>query len=264
MPIATLVSFLPIYFWAYVYLLPREIRLLLDGGFYSAITFELVTACAACGLIARLSAYQIAPASRRFASTNRELRFPWMKPVHTAIKFVAPFLKNDAQLTVGIFCIALTGYFLGLFAILFVLLYSFALLSAFGSAEKIMLMSQGEVDVEEIGDFQLGIRRLSVTTFREMVGRHLGFLSMVILAVPFCLGFGRFVSLIGNDDVALVINSSAVQSKLIASTDTGLLFMASADAKVLRLIAWRPTDYFLLMPNGQVVCFGERNTFCAP
>lgn len=262
-PIAALVSFFPIYFWTYVFILPRDVRLLLDGGFYSAIAFELVMACAACGLIARISAYQIAPAFSRFESmSDLEPRYAWAKPIKSVVNRVAPYLTNEARMTVAIFLIAITGYFIGIFGIFFLLLYAFSLFSAFGSAEKTAIISRGNMDIEATGDFRLAMRTLSTISLKDMVSRHLSFLSIAILTLPFCLGFGRFVSLIGNDDVALSINSNVVQSKLIGSTDAGLLFMASADAQVLRQIIWRPTDYFLLMPNGQVVCFGERNTAC--
>lgn len=263
-PILALVSFFPVYFWTYVYTLPREVRLLLDVGFYSAIAFELVMACAACGFIARVTAYQITPAFSRFVPlSHREPRFAWAKPVQSFVKRIGPYLTNDARMTVSIFLIAITSYFIGIFGIIFLLLYVFLLFSAFGSAEKTAIMLGGDMEIEHIGDFQLAVKTLSDISFQDIVSRHLSFLSMVVLSLPFCLGAGRFVSLVGNDDVALSVNSNIVQSKLVASTDAGLLFMASADAKLWRLITWRPTDYFLLLPNGQVVCFGERNTTCA-
>lgn len=262
-PILALASFFPVYFWTYVYTLPREVRLLLDGGFYSAIAFELVLACAACGLIARFLAYQITPLFRRYVPlSDREPRYAWAKPIQSVVSSVGPYLTNDARVTLAIFLIALTSYFIGVFGIIFLFLYICTLVSAFGAAEKTEIMSRGDMDIESTGDFRLAIKTLSTISFQELVGRHLGFLSLAILTLPFCLGFGRFVALVGNDDVALHVNSKVVQSKLIASTNVGLLFVASTDAKVLRLVTWRPTDYFLLMPNGKVVCFGERNKHC--
>lgn len=264
-PVAALVSFFPVYFWTYVYALPREVRILLDGGFYSAIAFDLLITCAACGFIARISAYQIATSFGKFISfPGSELKYAWAKPIQSAVNSVGPYLTNDALLSTSIFLIAITSYFIGIVGIIILLLYEFMLFSALGSAEKTAIMSRGNMDIEATGDFQLAIRTLSTISFQEMLSRHLSFLSMAILALPFCLGAGRFVSLVGNDDVALSVNSNVVQSKLIASIDAGLLFMASADAQVLRLMTWRPTDYFLLMPNGKVVCLGERNTTCTP
>ena len=263
MPITALASFFPVYFWTYVYILPREVRLLLDGGFYSAIAFELVMACAACGFLARLTAYQITPFfCRSVPLSGRELRYAWAKPIQSAIKSASPYLTNDGLVTFSIFLIAITSYFIGVFSIIFLLLYTFILLSAFGSAEKTRLMLCGRMDVEAVVDFKLAVKTLSEISLKDIVSTHLSFLSMAILSLPFCLGAGRFVSLVANDDVALSVNSNVVESKLIASTDVGLLFMASADAKIWQLITWRPTDYFLLLPNGQVVCFGERNTAC--
>ncbi len=262
-PILALVSFFPVYFWTYVYTLPREVRLLLDGGFYSAIAFELVMACAACGVIARFSAYQITPVFRRFVPlSDREPRYAWAKPIQSVVSSVSPYLTNDARVTLAIFLVAITGYFIGVIGVMFLFLYMGTLFSAFGAAEKTEIMSRGDMDIEATGDFRLAIETLSTISIQEMVGRHLSFLSMAILTLPFCLGFGRFVALVGNDDVALSVNSNVVQSKLIASTNAGLLFVASSDAQVLRLMTWRPTDYFLLMPNGKVVCFGERNKNC--
>lgn len=262
-PFAVPVSFFPIYFWTYAYTFPREVRLLLDGGFYASIAFELVVACAACGFIARITAYQVtSDFSRHVFFSGRELRYSWAKPLQTVVDSIAPYLANEALVTISIFLITITFYFIGILGILFLLLYLFLLLSSFGSAEKTARVLSGDEGVVAIGNLKLAINTLSTISFQQIVSRHLKFLSLAILTLPFCLGGGRFVSLVSNDDVALTVNSNVVQSKLIASTDAGLLFMASSDAKILRLITWRPTDYFLIMSNGQVVCFGKRNTAC--
>jgi len=263
-PIAALVSFFPIYFWTYSYFLPREVRILLDPGFYTGVAFELIMVCAACGLIARISAYQFTPLLKLFLPiSDQKSKYAWLRFVKSGVNRAGSYLTESPRMTFIVFLIAVTGYFIGIIGLIFLSIYAMVLLSAFGSTEKVKLISRGDLEVAAIYDVSIAIKTLSSIALKDLVGRHLNFLSMAVLALPLSLGYGRFVSLVGNDNVALQVNSDVVMSKLIASTDAGLLFMASDDAKVLRLMTWRPTDYFLLMPSGKVVCFGKRNTSCS-
>jgi len=264
-PILALISFFPIYFWTYIFSLPGDVQRLLDGSFYTDIASELVMTCAACGLIARVGAYQTIPIFKRIVKfSDREPRFAWAKIIQKCFISIGPYLLNDVLVTLTILLALITLYFTGIFGIIFMLLYMGTLLAAFGALNKTEIMLGGNMDIEATGDFRLAITVLSTTSIKALVTRHLSFLSMAILTLPLCMGLARFVALIDNDDVSLSVNSNVVQSKLLASTNAGLLFVASADAKVLRLLARRPTDYFLLMPNGKVLCFGERNKNCSP
>lgn len=93
---------------------------------------------------------------------------------------------------------------------------------------------------------------------------HTNFVCLAVLMMALCLGGGRLVSLLNNDDVKLLVGSAISEVKLIAATDSGLLFVSSKDANYIKLMFGGSANFFLMSDSGHVTCFGKVNTLCSP
>jgi hypothetical protein len=262
LPCLAVLSFFPIYFWSYLYIFPRDVRLVLGGGSFSNLATELIATFAACGLIAKFCAYQIAPVIAQIRlTTHLEPRLNAMKPFKKIRLNIPSFFVEETFLTFVFFLIAFACYFLGFSGVLLAIFYCWALFSAVGHSEKARLIAEGNEHGAYLSVSSAALGAIENRPIKDIGKSGFKFLSITALTLAMVLGGSRGISVLRNGDSTLSMSSQRLDVKLIAATDFGLVFIESGDASLIKLMLRRPVNFFVVNA-GNVTCLGAENLNC--
>ncbi|WP_171134919.1 hypothetical protein [Ruegeria sp. HKCCD7221] len=267
LPITTIASFFPVYWWSFGFMMPAEVRRTLSPAFYTSLSFELTIAIVAFGFLARLTAYQTVPIIRTLVNVQRRTRkYKLATGSHDFLtKFLAKFdtkLASEVVLPVVYFGLFVLLYFVGLWGIFYFLVSVLILGSAFAMNERSKQVDEGDEDAIFKSQWRILAEYFSGShDASAFVKRHLVFISLAVLWIPFILGPAYFMGLTRANDVVPSSKLRPFQTKLIAPTDNGLLLLMSEDATLWKL-TFRKSNFVIVPENGEIICFGPEKAPC--